>query len=435
MPTFWPPAQLAELLTHYEPHQRSWQTGTIQASLMHLLADPERTALRALCPEHTFPAGAVVFQENDPADGMYLILAGRAAVLKGSGPAAMLLGYRGTGDVVGEMALIEDTGRSATFVALTELRLLLVPQIHFRELLRQEVDLGLTLLRNLSQRLRAASEDRWSGHLAEQQLAAQVSALHSEKQELLTLQRLRQDTLDFILHDLRNPLGAINAGLRLLEMTLPPAVLQDNTEIVELMQMSIERLQSLIEILLSMARMEANEEPFFFNAVPGDQLLSRAHKRVALQLKQRALQLVVTVPPTLPWVRADVNKLDRVLSNLLENAIKYATVSSTVTLTARPAPEAGWVEVLVSNMGPVIAPEDRERIFDRFAQVTAHDRRRGFGLGLAFCAMVIKAHGGRIWVEPWAEGEGNSFIFTLPSVALGLPNGDLAPTPAELAAA
>jgi NtrC-family two-component system sensor histidine kinase KinB len=138
-----------------------------------------------------------------------------------------------------------------------------------------------------------------------------------------------------------------------------------------------------------------------------------------------AVQLTQTVPASLPPVLIDPEKIERVLTNLLDNAIKFTPSGGAVMVRAsllhdsanQPTPAAthqkyALVEVLDS--GPGIPAEYQERIFDRYVQVAGREgRRRGTGLGLAFCKLVVEAHAGQIWVVTRPEG-GSAFCFTLP---------------------
>jgi signal transduction histidine kinase len=106
--------------------------------------------------------------------------------------------------------------------------------------------------------------------------------------------------------------------------------------------------------------------------------------------------------------------LRRVLENLLDNALRHAPEESTVRLSAVSRPDA--VEIRISDTGPGIPPDKREKIFDRFVQVDAAGRpltRSGRGLGLAFCRLAVQAHGGRIWAEDGAPGA--VFCVSLPN--------------------
>ena len=118
-------------------------------------------------------------------------------------------------------------------------------------------------------------------------------------------------------------------------------------------------------------------------------------------------------PPDLPPVQGDRLRLDRVLTNLIDNAIKFVPPGGTITIEAARAKTG--VAVTVNDTGPGIPANQRERIFERFAQEKSGRERAGFGLGLAFCRSAIAAHGGRIWAEGGSHGVGTKIIFTLPA--------------------
>jgi signal transduction histidine kinase len=103
-----------------------------------------------------------------------------------------------------------------------------------------------------------------------------------------------------------------------------------------------------------------------------------------------------------------------VLVNLLDNALKYSPDGCQITIAAEATPDG--VIVSDTDQRPGIPPDQRERIFERFAQVAdaTQPRRRGFGLGLTFCKLTVEAHGGEIWVEPGPNDRGSCFAFTLP---------------------
>ncbi len=121
------------------------------------------------------------------------------------------------------------------------------------------------------------------------------------------------------------------------------------------------------------------------------------------------------IPPTTPHVQADLEKITRVLTNLVDNALKFTPEGGQVALSADILDDQTLV-VRVSDTGPGIPLEYREKIFDRFTQVPGfRGRRRGSGIGLTFCKLAIEAHGGHIWVEP-RPGEGSIFSLTLPRI-------------------
>jgi signal transduction histidine kinase len=335
--------------------------------------------------------------------------------LKGKLESPTFLGYRGPGEVMGEMALLEDQPRSATAVVLKHGRMLRISREDFQQMMRILPEIGMNIMKEMSRRLRVSDNARHSVVVDARQLVNQVSALQSEKQQLLELQRLRQETSDLIVHDLRNPLQNIMGTLQLMPMVLPEDVWQENRELLEIALYGCDRMQLLINTLLDVARMENGEMHLELSAIslPG---LIEGVTHPMTSFTRGDIRLKMSSPATLPTVMADQNLLERILTNLVDNAVKHTPLGGLVTVAA----EAQGDEMLisVSDTGPGIPPKERERIFERFAQTTGErGHRRGFGLGLTFCRLAVSAHGGRIWVEPGEEGKGSRFVFTLPLVA------------------
>ena len=119
------------------------------------------------------------------------------------------------------------------------------------------------------------------------------------------------------------------------------------------------------------------------------------------------------IPDDLSAVRADLNKTTRVLTNLVDNALKFTPAGGQISLSAAHLTD-GFITVKVSDTGPGVPEGYREKIFERFSQVPGLvGRRRGSGLGLTFCRLAIEAQGGKIWMEP-RPGGGSIFMYTLP---------------------
>ena len=130
---------------------------------------------------------------------------------------------------------------------------------------------------------------------------------------------------------------------------------------------------------------------------------------------QTSVIINTDVAPELPPIEADEERVLQVLENLVGNALKFTPPGGVVTVGARRASESGWVLFSVRDNGPGISAEHLPRVFDRFWQAQASDRR-GSGLGLAICKAIVEAHGGRIWVES-QPGKGAGFFFTLPTAS------------------
>lgn len=407
------PQILAMLQETDAARPRQPDTGGLPAMLAILHAADRKKLARA-SREHAVEAGQVVFEEGEPGDSLFVIRSGCLAVVKGTDENLTILSFLDAGKVFGEMALLDNRPRSATIVAVRSSRLLEIKRQEFEALLRMNPEVGRGIMGVLSANLRRMSEAHSTGEQSERQLSHRVSALEDENRRLEELERLRQETTELILHDLRNPLGAITMALKMLGLVLPPEVRGSQGEVLEVALGNCERMQRLVDSLLEVSRMESGETVLAMEPVNLGQLIAEVARR------GRPLAGDVTVEvdfsPDLPPVCADRDKLDRVLANLLDNALKVSPGQGVVTLAAYA--DGGWVQVGVCDQGPGVPPEERQRIFERFSQSAGEKgRRRGFGLGLTYCRLTVERHGGRIWVEPGPDGTGSRFRFTLPLVS------------------
>jgi signal transduction histidine kinase len=387
---------------------------TPDSYFLDLLASVDRSLLDRLMSERKYERGEIIFKEGDRGDSMYLIRSGRVVVVKGDLKNPTILGYRGPGEIIGEMALLEGQPRSASIIAVERLRMLKISRESFQELLNSEPAIGMSIMASLSARLRAADTVRDADTQVGKHLVKQVSELRSEKQQLLEIQRLREETSNFIIHDLRNPLGIVNGVIHMLEMVLPEEILEDNQKLLDAAKSASGRMQLLVDSLLDVARLEAGRDEFKLTPMTIQTVIEKAIGRVAPTLELSDITVTVQVDDAIPpTVMADEEKIDRVLTNLIDNAIKYTPDGGKISVTATR--EDDHIKIGVNDTGPGIPPEERERIFQRFAQVKGdRPRRRGFGLGLTFCQLAVEGHGGQIWVEEGANGVGSRFVFTLP---------------------
>lgn len=401
--------QKAEARAHTsDPHE-----GVYSSPILRLITSSARGPLSRSVVEESFNAGEVIFYEGDQGESMYLVWSGQVVILRGDPDAPVVLAFRKPGEIFGEMALLENQPRSATVIALDNTRLLKINRTGFEQLLQESPHISRSIMGILSARLRRMNEERSSGELSEKRLSRQVKDLQSEKQRLEELQNLRQETTELIIHDLRNPLGAVAVSLKMLSLMLPEDVLQANQEMLNIAQASCDRMQRLVDSLLEVSRMEEGVIPFSMSSVDLKSLISDIVSRVAI-LARPGTEVMLDLPAEVPPVLVDADKIERVIMNLLDNAFKYSPENSRVEIQV--VPKGNFVEVTICDEGPGISAEDRERIFERFAQIPAKDgRRRGFGLGLTYCRLAIERHGGRIWVEARNSGQGSRFVFTLPA--------------------
>lgn len=230
--------------------------------------------------------------------------------------------------------------------------------------------------------------------------------------ERVALERMREDLTHMVVHDLRNPLGSIMGTLQLIHAAYAE---QDETlpveKLLRIAMRSGQKLYMLIDSLLDLGRLEAGETELSKTIVSADALVREAVEQIHPLALGKNQVLVAQLAPGLPEVCADRGLLLRVLTNLLDNAVKFTPQGGRIVVEVERAGD----EILftVSDTGPGIPGEYRQRVFDRFSRLQGVEGVKGTGLGLAFCKLAVEAHGGRIWVESGAH-EGSEFKFTLP---------------------
>lgn len=235
-------------------------------------------------------------------------------------------------------------------------------------------------------------------------MAVDNARLYTKAQEAL---RAREELIAIVSHDLRNPLAAATLAAALMATDVPE---EARAKQVRVLDRSLSRMSRLVDDLLDLSRLESGRLSISPEPVAVAPLLDdvcEEHKAVA---EQKGNAIRCRPEPDLPPVHADRGRLVQVLGNLVGNALKFSPPGAAVEIVARQAD--GAVELSVRDRGPGLAPEQKERVFDRFWQGRANDER-GVGLGLAIARGLVEAHGGRIWVESEA-GEGADFRFTIP---------------------
>jgi signal transduction histidine kinase len=218
----------------------------------------------------------------------------------------------------------------------------------------------------------------------------------------------REDLLHVVSHDLRAPLGAVMGQAHLLRKHPEGgAFARDRAEAI---LRAAGRMQEMIEDLVDGARLEAGRLRLDLRPVDLRQHLPEVLRRVESSLEVGRVDLSIEGPDRVA-VRADPRRLERVLVNLLSNALKYAPEGR---VRIEVAVEVGWVEVCVVDQGPGIHPDDLPRLFRKFERGRGTEGRDGLGLGLYGARRLVEAHGGRIDVES-TPGAGSRFRVRLPA--------------------
>lgn len=224
-----------------------------------------------------------------------------------------------------------------------------------------------------------------------------------------TAEQLRQDLTYVTVHDLRNPLNVVEAALAELADAGPQEVDVSLHSYLHLAQIGCRRAIELVTAILEVSQLEGGQMPLNRQPLDAAGLVSDVCQEMGLLAAEGQLTLVVELPETLPAIQGDATLLRRVLENLVGNAVKFTPPGGTVTTSARL--EGPGLHLVVADTGPGLAPEMEGRVFQKFC--AGPEEERGSGLGLAFCKLVVEAHGGQIWIES-SPGQGTQAHVTIP---------------------
>lgn len=234
-------------------------------------------------------------------------------------------------------------------------------------------------------------------------------------------ERMRSTLLSSISHDLRTPLASIAGSAETL-LALPSAAVQSaERDLLSGVKTEADRLALLLENILDMTRLEAGNVSLNLEPQPLEEVIGATLQALEQRLLERKLEL--HIPDDLPLVFIDAVMIERVLANLLDNALKYTPPDSPLMLSARAT--GAWIEVSLADRGPGLPAIDPQQLFAPFNQYggagsTSAQSSRGIGLGLSICNEIVKAHGGAITAEQ-REGGGSVFSFTLPVSDVRVP--------------
>ncbi|MEJ7808834.1 MAG: ATP-binding protein [Gemmatimonadaceae bacterium] len=242
-----------------------------------------------------------------------------------------------------------------------------------------------------------------------------TDALEDSFRKLRELEKVRDDLMKMIVHDLKTPLTSVLATLEMVSDGDYGPVTADQQRALTDAEARAEDLLLLIEDLLEVARIEETTIALDLAQLEPAQFLTELMDEWELRFRQERAVVRAEVTEDAPIFRADKGMLKRVFSNLMQNALMYSGGNNVqLTLSAR----RDGVEALlftVADNGPGIPPEYHDVIFRKFERVNhpSLPKVRSSGLGLAFCKLAVEAHGGRIWVQS-AEGRGSQFHISLP---------------------
>ena len=271
-------------------------------------------------------------------------------------------------------------------------------------------------LRQLQGHIRKIGQGNFGASLqikAPAELRELVDTVNWMGKKLQELDDMKTEFLAHVSHELRTPMASIREGTHLLLDEIPGPLVPEQRTTLRIMAESSRRLIHLISTILDLSKMEAGMMEYRIVPVDLHRIGEISIDKVRLLADAKHVQLVLEDIGDRVWVKADASRLEQVLDNLLSNALKFSPEGGVVKVQMKPDPQAGVLEVAVSDTGPGVAPEDLPHIFERFYQGrTKGKHTAGSGLGLALVKKVVEAHGGRIWIES-EKGKGATVRFIL----------------------
>ena len=233
--------------------------------------------------------------------------------------------------------------------------------------------------------------------------------------------RLRDEFLSHVSHELRSPLAVVHQFVSILFDGLGGPLNATQKEYLDIALRNMNQLRGMIDDLLEASRADAAKLAVKLSVTPVGDVLKQTIRSLRETAAAKSISLQTDFPNDLPPVYADPVRISQVLTNLLDNAVKFSPSKCSITVRARALEEdPTFVCISVADCGCGIKPEESERVFDRLYQVKSSSQagRRGLGLGLYICKELVSLHGGRIWNDKERRG-GCTVSFTLPVFSIG----------------
>ncbi|MEJ2285666.1 MAG: ATP-binding protein [Desulfobacterales bacterium] len=253
----------------------------------------------------------------------------------------------------------------------------------------------------------ARSLSRGRGHM-EERIAQATKELSDANRELQTLDKLKSDFLANMSHELRTPLTVVRGGIDYLNRTIKK---EDNRNYLEIIDKNLARLIHLVSDLFDFTKIEARTIEWSFDQVNLSILIEEVIEIISPLCIDKMVAIKYENPGDV-LAELDMERIEQVLVNLIENAIKFSDPATEIQIKIEEDPT--FVKVSVRDRGPGISEENLKTIFDKFSTVPSagFNKPEGTGLGLAICKAIVEGHDGKIWAES-VKGESSTFYFTL----------------------
>ena len=383
------------------------------------LKDEELQEVANLTEFHTYPSGYVLCHEGAYEDVLYIIANGYAEITKKmiEGQDDRILRTARRGDMVGEMALIQNAPRAATIRTTSECTVLEMEKQDFETILSRSPRMAIDIIRITLDRIRANDQ-------------SMIEELQKSNKVLRQLDRNKLEFIQVAAHELRTPLTVLNGYVNVLK-SLPNTSTNENFgEVIQGILKGTDRIHQVVNLMLDLTRIGTETLQIAFVPVPLKRIIDDLIHDFEKATTERKIRIYPQHAEGVPNINGSPSLIEKALYQLIVNAIKYSPDGSTIIITTRPVTMndgAPGVEVAVRDRGIGLDAEHHELVFEKFYQVGSVDihssgkttfKGGGPGLGLAIVKGVARAHGGKTWVESAGHDEvnftGSTFYIQLP---------------------
>ena len=245
------------------------------------------------------------------------------------------------------------------------------------------------------------------------QLRKKTTQLEKANVKLKEMDKAKDEFINIISHELKNPLFPILGYVELLLDGTLGKINEQQAEKLKVVYKNGEQLQHLIMDILNVTKLQLRKMKFNFEVTNPADLIDNSAKSMIPSAREKKVEIISKMPKSLPKVNIDIMRINEVISNLMTNALKFTPENGTITVSA--SRKGNLIHVSVKDTGMGIPKEKMQKLFMKFYQVDNSTTRQfeGSGLGLAICKGIIESHKGKIWAES-EVGKGSNFIFTLP---------------------
>ena len=383
------------------------------------LEDSELREMADLTEFHTYPPDYVLCQEGAYEDIFYIVADGKIAITKKltEGEPERVLRVGGRGDMVGEMALIQNAPRAATVRTTSECTVLEMEKQDFETILSRSPHMAMDIIRITLDRIRANDQ-------------MMIADLQKTNKVLRQLDRNKLEFIQVAAHELRTPLTVLLGYVKVLRSLVDTKANAALGGVLDGIIKGTDRIHEIVNMMLDVTRIDADTLKVATVPVPVKRVVNDLLHNFKQAMAERGIEIVTEHADEMPNINGDPTLIQKALYQLIVNAIKYTPDGGKVTISTRPIVmegEAPGIEIAVTDTGIGLDAEHHELVFEKFYQVGSvalHSSGKttfkggGPGLGLAIVRGVARVHGGKTWVESAGHDEehfpGCTFYLQLP---------------------